>query len=116
MGLLAHVLRPSGPTHGWPPCSFPLSLGDVVPMVLDLITSHLIRLRHALSSQQSSSCQERSHEGWQNHDVVVGGLDRIQEILFGSGTNLLCSCHEFQEASSLFRGSCNQSVDQPIVE
>jgi hypothetical protein len=33
MGLLARVLRPSGPTHGRPPCSFLPSLGYVVPMV-----------------------------------------------------------------------------------
>jgi hypothetical protein len=37
MGLLACVLRPSGPTNGRPPCSFRLSLGDMVPMVPDLI-------------------------------------------------------------------------------
>jgi hypothetical protein len=38
-GHLAHVLRPSGMTHGRPPYSFPLSPGHVVPMVPDLISS-----------------------------------------------------------------------------
>jgi hypothetical protein len=37
MDLLAHSLRPSGPTHGRPPCSFLLSPGDVVPMVPNLV-------------------------------------------------------------------------------
>jgi hypothetical protein len=38
MGLLAHALRPSGPTHGRPPYSVRLSPGNVVPMVPDLVT------------------------------------------------------------------------------
>jgi hypothetical protein len=38
MGL-ACILRPNGPTHGRPPYSFPLSLGDMVPMVPDLISN-----------------------------------------------------------------------------
>jgi hypothetical protein len=38
MGHLANVLWPSGVTHGMPPYSFPPSLGDVVPMVPDLVT------------------------------------------------------------------------------
>jgi hypothetical protein len=41
MGLLAHVLRPSGTNHGRPPCSFRLSPGDVVPMVPDLVNDTL---------------------------------------------------------------------------
>jgi hypothetical protein len=40
MGLVARVFRLSGPTHGCPPCSFPLTPGGVVPMVPDLISSH----------------------------------------------------------------------------
>jgi hypothetical protein len=39
MGLLAHVLRLSGPTHGRPPCSFLPSLGDMVPVVPNLVSS-----------------------------------------------------------------------------
>jgi hypothetical protein len=35
MGHLAYFLRLSGPTHGKPPCSFPPSLGDVLPLVPD---------------------------------------------------------------------------------
>jgi hypothetical protein len=38
MGLLAHALRPSGPTHGRSPYSSRPSPGDVVPMVTDLVT------------------------------------------------------------------------------
>jgi hypothetical protein len=37
MGLLARVLGLSGPTHGRPPCSSLPSLGDMVPMVPNLI-------------------------------------------------------------------------------
>jgi hypothetical protein len=37
MGLLAHVLRLSGPTHGRSPYSSLLSPGDIVPMVPNLI-------------------------------------------------------------------------------
>jgi hypothetical protein len=48
MGLLAHVLRPSGPTHGKPPCSFLLSLGDVVPMVPNLVSSPRVLGKQAL--------------------------------------------------------------------
>jgi hypothetical protein len=48
MGLLAHVLRPSGPTHGKPPCSFLLSLGDVVPMVPNLVNSSRVLGKQAL--------------------------------------------------------------------
>jgi hypothetical protein len=39
MGLLARALRPSGLTHDRPPCSSLPSLGDVVPMVPNLISS-----------------------------------------------------------------------------
>jgi hypothetical protein len=39
MGLLAHVLRSSGLTHGRPPCSFLPSPRDVVPMVPNLISN-----------------------------------------------------------------------------
>jgi hypothetical protein len=39
MGLLAHALRPSGPTLGRPPYSSRLCPGDVVPMIPDLVTS-----------------------------------------------------------------------------
>jgi hypothetical protein len=39
MGILACALRPSGSTHGRPPCSSWLSLGDVVPMVPDRVTT-----------------------------------------------------------------------------
>jgi hypothetical protein len=37
MGLLTHVLGPSGLTHGRSPCSSLLSLGDLVPMVPNLV-------------------------------------------------------------------------------
>jgi hypothetical protein len=39
MGLLARAFRLSGQTLGRPPCSFLLSLGDVVPLVPILINS-----------------------------------------------------------------------------
>jgi hypothetical protein len=39
MGLLARALRPSGPTHGGPPCSSLSSPGDVVSVVLNLVSS-----------------------------------------------------------------------------
>jgi hypothetical protein len=48
MGLLARVLRPSGPTHDRPPCSFLLSLGDMVPMVSILISSPRVLGKRAL--------------------------------------------------------------------
>jgi hypothetical protein len=48
MGLLARSLRPSGPTHGRPPCSFRLSLADMVPMVPDLISSPRVLGKRAL--------------------------------------------------------------------
>jgi hypothetical protein len=38
MGLLAHVLMPSGLTHGRPPCFFLPSPGDMVPMVPNLVS------------------------------------------------------------------------------
>jgi hypothetical protein len=41
MGLLVRSLRPSGLTHGRPPCSSLSSPGDVVPMVLNLITDKM---------------------------------------------------------------------------
>jgi hypothetical protein len=40
MGLLAHALRPSGSTHDRPPYSSRLNVGDVVPMVPDLVRYH----------------------------------------------------------------------------
>jgi hypothetical protein len=43
MGLLARTLRPSGPTHGRPPCFVRLSPRDVVPMVPDLVNCILQR-------------------------------------------------------------------------
>jgi hypothetical protein len=39
MTLLARFLRPSGPTHGSPPCSFQLSLGNMEPLVPDLVNA-----------------------------------------------------------------------------
>jgi hypothetical protein len=44
MGLVARALRSSGPTHGRPPCSSLASLGDVVPIVQDLVMIQLISL------------------------------------------------------------------------
>jgi hypothetical protein len=41
MGLLVCILRPSGLTHGGAPCSFLLSLVDVVSMVPNLVSSPL---------------------------------------------------------------------------
>jgi hypothetical protein len=38
MGLLACVLRPSGPPPLWPPCSFLPSPGDAVSMVPNLVS------------------------------------------------------------------------------
>jgi hypothetical protein len=40
MVLIARVLRSSGPTQGSPLCSSPLSPGDLVPMVPNLISTH----------------------------------------------------------------------------
>jgi hypothetical protein len=48
MGLSARVLRPSGKTHDRPPCSFLLSLGDVVPMVPNLTSSPRVLDKRAL--------------------------------------------------------------------
>jgi hypothetical protein len=51
MAHLARVHRLSGPTHGRPPCSFPPSPGDVVPMVPDLVTparAHVWKIEAAL--------------------------------------------------------------------
>jgi transposase InsO family protein len=42
MGLLSCALRPSGPTLGRPCCSSRSSLGDVVPMVPDLVKFFLL--------------------------------------------------------------------------
>jgi hypothetical protein len=55
MGHLAYVLRTSGPTHGRPPYSFPLRLGDVVPMVPYLINSPRVLGKQALSQSIGSS-------------------------------------------------------------
>jgi hypothetical protein len=49
MGLLAHVLRPSGLTHGRPPCSFLPSPRDVVPMVPNLISNPRVLGKRALT-------------------------------------------------------------------
>jgi hypothetical protein len=48
MGPLACVLRPSGSTHGRPPCFFLLSPGVVVPMVPNLISSPQVLDKWAL--------------------------------------------------------------------
>jgi hypothetical protein len=48
MGLLAHALRPSGLTLGRPPYSSRPSPGDVVAMVLDLISSQRLLGKRAL--------------------------------------------------------------------
>jgi hypothetical protein len=42
MGLVAWILRPSRLTHGSPPCSFLLSLVDVVTMVPNLVSSGIV--------------------------------------------------------------------------
>jgi hypothetical protein len=36
-GLPGPGIQPSGPTLGWPPCSFPLSPRYVLPMVPDIV-------------------------------------------------------------------------------
>jgi hypothetical protein len=48
MGHLACVLRTSGLTHGGPPCSFLLSPGALIPIVLNLISSPLVLGKRAL--------------------------------------------------------------------
>jgi hypothetical protein len=48
MGLLARVLRSSGLIHGRPPYSFLPSLGDVVPMVQNLVSSLRVLDKRAL--------------------------------------------------------------------
>jgi hypothetical protein len=49
MDHLARVLRPSRPTHGRPHYSFPPILGDVVPMVPNLVSSPRVLDKRALS-------------------------------------------------------------------
>jgi hypothetical protein len=48
MGLLARALRSSGPILGRLPCSSRPSLGDVVPMVPDLVSSPRVLGKQAL--------------------------------------------------------------------
>jgi hypothetical protein len=48
MGFLACALRPSGPTHGRTPFSSWTSLGDVVPMVSDLVSNPRVLGKRAL--------------------------------------------------------------------
>jgi hypothetical protein len=48
MGLLTRALRLSGPTHGRPPYSIQPSLGDVVPMLPDLVNSPRVLGKRAL--------------------------------------------------------------------
>jgi hypothetical protein len=48
MGLLAQILRLSGPTHGRPPCSSLSSPVDLVPIVPNLISSPRELGKHAL--------------------------------------------------------------------
>jgi hypothetical protein len=48
MGLLARALRLSGPTHGSPPSSSLPSLGDMVPMVTNLVSSPRVLGKRAL--------------------------------------------------------------------
>jgi hypothetical protein len=59
MGHLARVLRSSGPTHGSPPCSFSLSLGDVVPTLPDLIKVVLKKIKKIIIDKTS---QELVHD------------------------------------------------------
>jgi hypothetical protein len=48
MCLLAQILRPSGLTHGRPPCSSLQSPVDLVPMVPNLVSSHRVLGKQAL--------------------------------------------------------------------
>jgi hypothetical protein len=48
--------------------------------------------------------------------LCFGGPHRIQEILFRNGKYLLCRCYECPRASTLFRGTQNQSPNQPTAE
>jgi hypothetical protein len=48
MDLLAHSFTPSGSTHGRPPYSNLLSLGDVVPTVPNLVNSPRVLRKRAL--------------------------------------------------------------------
>jgi hypothetical protein len=57
---VASVFWPSGPTHGWPPCSFSPSLVRVVPLVPNLVSSPLSAWQVNLSS--TVSCLEQLYE------------------------------------------------------
>jgi hypothetical protein len=70
-------------------------------------TTHFICLHHAFSCQRSLGHGERNHKKRQDCEAVVssilriGGPDKVQEILFQNGEDLLCNHHECQEASTL---------------
>jgi hypothetical protein len=66
MGVLARVLRPSGLTHGRPPCSFLPSLGDVVPMVSVLVikvTYQLFNIKPIIELPSSDGALSRVVSG-----------------------------------------------------
>jgi hypothetical protein len=52
MGLLACVLRPSGPTHGKSLCSFLSSPRDMIPMVPNLISRPLSAWQVSINPNQ----------------------------------------------------------------
>jgi hypothetical protein len=62
-----------------------------------------------------------SHQ-WQSNEATIpsvlhfGGPHQIQDILFRNGQDLLCRCYERLQASTLFRGTHNLSVNQPAAE
>jgi hypothetical protein len=90
MGLLACVLRLSGPTHGSPPCSSLPSSGDVVPMVPNLVSSPrmlakraLIPINHIFLSWQSYQvlCSTWNNSLSQfSSGQVINGSDWVHQV------------------------------------
>jgi hypothetical protein len=84
------------------------------PAVADIIKSrtrptfHIICLHHTFSGQQSLGHQKRNTKDGQNHEAIVpnlfclGGPNRVQEVLFRDGEDLLRNRHECRENLTLF--------------
>jgi hypothetical protein len=63
MGVLARVLRPSGPTHGRPPCSILLSPQDLVPMVPNLVMGIITEVLAAVGEVRLGLVMRRRTQG-----------------------------------------------------
>jgi hypothetical protein len=44
------------------------------------------------------------------------GPHKIQEILLGNGNDLLRHCYECLQTLTIYQGTHNQSINQPIIE